>query len=67
MTEVFIFADHDLDVIRLADWVVELGPGGGEQGGQIVFSGDAELLKAGNETATQQALCGDPNVIIYKG
>lgn len=51
-----IIIEHDLDVVRLADWVVELGPGGGENGGRIVFSGDVDSLKSKNETATQQAL-----------
>ncbi len=51
-----IIIEHDLDVIRLADWVVELGPGGGEDGGQIVFSGAQNLLANKNETATQKAL-----------
>ena len=51
-----IIIEHDLDVIRLADWVVELGPGGGENGGRIVFSGDADELRNKDETATQQAL-----------
>ena len=50
-----VIIEHDLDVIRLADWVVELGPGGGENGGQIVFSGDVDSLKDKTETATQQA------------
>jgi excinuclease ABC subunit A len=51
-----IIIEHDLDVISLADWVVELGPGGGESGGQVVFSGDTEALRKQDETATQQAL-----------
>lgn len=53
-----IIIEHDLDVIRLADWVVELGPGGGENGGQIVFSGEQSLLYGKHETATQKALNG---------
>ena len=34
-----IVVEHDLDAIRAADWMVELGPGSGEQGGEIVFAG----------------------------
>ena len=37
--------EHNLDVIRSADHIVELGPGGGEEGGHIVFSGNLEKLK----------------------
>ena len=51
-----IIIEHDLDVIRLADWIIELGPEGGDTGGQIVFSGDTGALKGKSETATQQAL-----------
>ena len=34
-----IVIEHDLDVIRAADWVVDMGPGGGSDGGRIVFAG----------------------------
>jgi len=34
--------EHNLDVIRLADWVVDLGPEGGDRGGEIVYSGPPE-------------------------
>lgn len=51
-----IIIEHDLDVIRLADWIIELGPEGGDTGGRIVFSGDPDALKGKRETATQQAL-----------
>ena len=51
-----IIIEHDLDVIRLADWIVELGPGGGENGGRIVFAGHVDDLKNKEETATQRAL-----------
>lgn len=53
-----IIIEHDLDVIQLADWIVELGPGGGVNGGRIVFSGSVDDFKDKGETATQQALFG---------
>ena len=34
-----LIIEHDLDVVRLADWIVELGPEGGQTGGEIVFQG----------------------------
>ena len=48
-----LFVDHDLSLIAAADWVIELGPGGGERGGQLVFSGTpAQLLGAKTRTAS---------------
>ncbi|MBI5632390.1 MAG: excinuclease ABC subunit UvrA [Nitrospirae bacterium] len=39
-----IVIEHNLDVIRAADWVVDIGPEGGDQGGRIVFEGTPEDL-----------------------
>jgi len=47
-----IVVEHDKDIIKTADWVVELGPGGGRNGGEVVFSGAMEkFLKADTLTA----------------
>lgn len=51
-----IIIEHDLDVIRMADWVIELGPEGGERGGELVYSGDTPSFLVGDATLTQQAL-----------
>ncbi len=40
-----IVIEHDLDVIRSADYIIDMGPGGGEQGGQIVAAGTPEDIK----------------------
>ncbi|SFV30684.1 excinuclease ABC subunit UvrA [Thermoflavifilum thermophilum] len=40
-----IVIEHNLDVIRRADWVIELGPEGGERGGELIFAGTPEALK----------------------
>lgn len=44
--------EHDLDVIRCADWLVDVGPAAGEKGGEVLFSGPPEGLKkvAGSQT-----------------
>jgi len=49
-----LIIEHDLDVIRVADWIVELGPEGGEGGGEIVFAGDVATFVHGHDTPTQQ-------------
>ncbi|MBA2565523.1 MAG: excinuclease ABC subunit A, partial [Gemmatimonadetes bacterium] len=41
-----LVVEHDLEVIAAADWVVELGPGAGEHGGRVVFTGDQRALLA---------------------
>lgn len=43
-----VIIEHNPDVIRSADWVIDIGPEGGEQGGRIVFEGTpADLMKCG--------------------
>lgn len=51
-----LIIEHDLDVVRMADWVVELGPGGGEAGGQILFQGEGVEFCQGDATPTQAVL-----------
>jgi excinuclease ABC subunit A len=47
MGNTLIVVEHDEDTIRAADWIVDVGPGAGEHGGQVVHSGDyAGLLEA---------------------
>ena len=47
-----IIIEHNLDFIAASDWVIELGPGGGKQGGQIIYEGTPEqMLAADTSTA----------------
>jgi excinuclease ABC subunit A len=39
-----VVVEHNLDVIKTADWVVDLGPGGGEFGGDIIAEGTPEKI-----------------------
>ena len=47
-----IVIEHDLDVIRSADYVIDMGPGGGESGGRIVAAGTPEEIKANAQSVT---------------
>ena len=51
-----IVIEHNLDVISSADWIIDLGPEGGNEGGQIVFEGTPEDLKTCKESYTAKAL-----------
>lgn len=53
-----IVVEHDEDTIRTADWVVDIGPGAGEHGGQIVVNGPVSELLATKESLTGQYLSG---------
>jgi excinuclease ABC subunit A len=51
-----IVIEHNLDVVKMADHIVDLGPEGGEQGGRIVAAGTPEQVAQVNTSATGQAL-----------
>lgn len=52
--------EHDLDVIRRADWVVDIGPGAGEVGGHVVYSGPVEGLRSVENSVTGRYLFRTP-------
>ncbi|KAB7787581.1 excinuclease ABC subunit A [Bifidobacterium cebidarum] len=51
-----VVIEHDLDVIANADWVIDLGPGGGEAGGRIVATGTPEQIAANHASITGRYL-----------
>ncbi|UER54271.1 excinuclease ABC subunit UvrA [Kineosporiaceae bacterium SCSIO 59966] len=53
-----IVVEHDEDTIRTADWVVDIGPGAGEHGGQVVHSGPVDGLLDHPDSMTGQYLSG---------
>ncbi len=56
-----ITVEHDEQIIRRADWIIDMGPGAGEEGGEVIFSGDLQkLLKS--KTVTAQYLNGKRHV-----
>jgi len=59
-----IVVEHDEDTIRTADWVVDIGPGAGEHGGQIVVSGPVEDLLRNPESMTGQYLTGSRSIDV---
>jgi excinuclease ABC subunit A len=51
--------EHELDVIRHADWIVDVGPAAGEHGGQILYSGPPKGLESVGESRTRAYMFGE--------
>ena len=51
-----VVIEHNLDVVACADWVIDLGPEGGEGGGRIVAQGPPEVVARTKKSYTGQAL-----------
>ncbi len=51
--------EHELDVIRRADWIVDVGPAAGEQGGRVLYSGPPAGLEKIEESETRSHLFGN--------
>jgi excinuclease ABC subunit A len=51
-----IIIEHHLDVVKQADWVIDLGPEGGDEGGRIVAQGTPEEVARMKKSFTGQAL-----------
>uniref|UniRef100_UPI0028A8C675 excinuclease ABC subunit UvrA n=1 Tax=Achromobacter sp. TaxID=134375 RepID=UPI0028A8C675 len=61
-----IVVEHDEDMIRMADWVVDMGPGAGEHGGEVVAQGDPETVQRDPNSLTGQYLSGARAIAIPK-
>jgi excinuclease ABC subunit A len=59
-----IVVEHDEETIRTADWIVDIGPGAGEHGGQVVVSGPCTELLANKESITGAYLSGRKEIPI---
>jgi excinuclease ABC subunit A len=59
-----IVVEHDEDTIRTADWVVDIGPGAGEHGGQVIVSGSVEDLLTSAESVTGAYLSGRQRIEV---
>ncbi|MFJ6441660.1 excinuclease ABC subunit UvrA [Streptomyces sp. NPDC091649] len=62
MGNTLIVVEHDEDTIKVADWVVDIGPGAGEHGGKVVHSGSLKELLANKESITGQYLSGKRSI-----
>jgi excinuclease ABC subunit A len=58
-----IIVEHNLDVIKAADWVIDLGPGAGDEGGNIIYSGPVEGLREVEDSETAKALKVDESIV----
>ncbi len=59
-----IVVEHDEETIRAADWIVDIGPGAGEHGGQVVVSGNYQALIDSTESITGAYLSGRKSIPI---
>jgi excinuclease ABC subunit A len=51
-----VVIEHNLDVVKTADWVIDLGPDGGDQGGEIVAEGARENIASAERSYTGKYL-----------
>ncbi len=51
-----VVVEHNLDVIKMADWIIDLGPGGGERGGEIIAEGTPEQIIKNKKSVTGEYL-----------
>lgn len=61
-----LIIEHNLDVIRAADWLIDLGPEGGDAGGQVVGEGTPEQLMNNPASHTGRALADYIDAIVYE-
>lgn len=66
MGNTIIVVEHDTDIIKSADYIVDIGPKAGEQGGEIVFSGTAKELLSSDNSLTADYLTGRKSIEIEK-
>ncbi len=57
-----LVVEHDLETISVADWVVDIGPGAGEHGGEIVYSGPVDGLAGAPGSVTGEYLSGEREI-----
>ena len=58
-----VIVEHNTDIIRAADWIIDLGPGAGTEGGEVLFTGPPEKLDEVAGSKTGQALKNEQSII----
>ncbi|CAJ1177677.1 excinuclease ABC subunit UvrA [Companilactobacillus nantensis] len=61
-----VVVDHDTSIIAAADYVIEIGPDSGNDGGRIISQGTVEQIKADHESVIQPYLTGEADIIKHK-
>jgi len=59
-----LVVEHDEQMMRSADWLVDMGPGAGEHGGHVVAEGTAEKIERSRESVTGQFLSGEREIAV---
>ncbi|MGD7732057.1 excinuclease ABC subunit UvrA [Propionibacteriaceae bacterium G57] len=59
-----VFVDHDVQILRRADWLVEMGPGSGTEGGTVIAHGSPAELPAANGSLLAGFLTGDEPTVV---
>jgi excinuclease ABC subunit A len=59
-----IVVEHDEDIIRAADWLIDIGPGAGRLGGEVVFSGAPKALAKAKNSLTADYLLGRKSIAV---
>ena len=59
-----LVVEHDEETIRASDWIVDIGPGAGEHGGEVVYSGPVKGIVKAKESITGQYLSGRKSVPV---
>lgn len=61
-----IVVEHDEDTMRAADWIIDIGPGAGAHGGEVVAAGDYDAICASENSLTGQYLSGKKQIPVPK-
>ena len=60
-----VVVEHDRDIIENADWIIDMGPGAGTEGGEVIFEGDIKKLQK-SKTSTARFLSGKEKICARK-